>query len=272
MITNSCYDGVRTYNKYFTINIDLLKRKQLESKDLFIEDSKSWEKIKPLFAKQVIDQYNNLYPTQNISSTYFDPFKREDLFPYLHFGYSPSDFIISFDQTHLFGLNTQFITKIPYSQIQDILFYSEFAGAFSDVSGKEDWEIIEHPFDPELEKSFGFSIKVPKTFVFNRNLEFLENQIKINIPPEKNDCNIQINWKKIENSSESKSSIDISEESRSCLKMDSISFSKKQISKTVVQLQGRYGDEEYTIHIQLPTSDEELIKTVNQILGTFRIY
>jgi len=279
-----------TQHQVITVNIDLIQKKKLSDKDLFLPNCDYLQILKPHISKQIKEQYSIMMNVPNaIDDHFFDTIDLKDLVHLFHFGLSPHDLIFSFDQTSELGLNALFIVKIPYSQISSISLFNDFKYGFSDMTYLEKWNLYERlsVLDPwAIRQGKNLQIKYPEfkdQSTNTTNLEGLKDGIKIQIPFGDDKAIIQINWK--EQASEFDNppiNILLKPTEKEKLEpnweqIDGVWFKKNLVQNTgIIQYKGTYFTMEYTIKIQFPSSTtrqnkKEVFDKINKVLGTLRL-
>jgi len=267
--------GVHGYNIAKIITVDLVHKKRLSEKDLFLPNVDYWTTLKPYANQQVKQQFSELVKIPNaIEDNFFDGFTFKEIEPYFHYGLSPNHLIVLIDETGSFGLNHMFIVKIPYQDLKNISTYSGFDNSYSCFTYPENWTGFTQSKEIQAEQGRGISIKYPDIKDQNgktANFKELSNGIKIEIPFEGDKAVLQIEWKELD------SKYDIPPKNIQLVptEKDGVWFRKNDQEKGVIRYQGIFLNTDFQITIHLPTSfsdqnKKEIFSRVNQVFGTLR--
>jgi hypothetical protein len=278
-------EGVHGYNRAKIITVDLIQKKKLTEKDLFLPNVDYWKTIKPHVNQQIKQQFSELEKIPNaIEDNYFDGFTFKEIEPYFHFALSPNHLIVLLDETEYFGLNHMFIVKIPYQDLKNITSYKSFDHAYSCFTYPENWTGFTQSNQIQEEQGKGILIKYPDIKDQNgktANFEELSNGIKIEIPFEGDKAVLQIEWKVLD------SQYDIPPQNIQLVptekekteqnweKIDGVWFKKNDQEKGIIHYQGIFLNTDYQISVHLPASfsdqnKKEVFSRINQIFGTLR--
>jgi hypothetical protein len=278
-----------TQHQVTTVNIDLLQKKKLNEKDLFLTNCDYWRTLKPYIFKQIKEQYSIMMKNPNVlDDKFFDTIDLKELVHYFHFGLSPNELIVGFDQTGELGLSALFLIKIPYLQIASISSFKGFKDVYSYLTYPENWNLFERLgiFDPwALWVGKNLQIKYPELkdqAAQTTNLETIEDGIKIQIPIGNDKAVLQIEWKELASEYDNPPvSILLKPTEKEKLEprweqIDGVWFKKNLVENSgTIEYKGNYFTMEYTIKIQIPSSTndqnkKEIVDRINKVLGTLR--
>lgn len=179
-----------TYETAFTMNIDVKNEKIMHQPSELFSTTDYWDSLRLLF----LDRLKTQHPPIQSAKIDAEWLTWESIWQYISFAFTPSHFLIIYNENETYSMEKRYIVPIPYNEVihllkKDFVNLPQWKEAYSSTTTIKDWSSFS--FYEDNSQVFGYGVKYPNDYSACSDQE--KGHIIITVPNDEAKITIQYN-------------------------------------------------------------------------------